>query len=154
MSVVHIPRRVQEFGHGQELAEVIPLHGEVRPARARRPWLGYLLLGSGLLLLPWLSLLAAGLTGPANTPEAWVGLDLLEALALVTTGLLIIHRDPRQILAAAATAPLLVVDAWFDVVTAAPGTDLISAVVLACCAELPMAAVCGAVAVRGFARRG
>ncbi|MFI9718394.1 hypothetical protein ACIHFE_01885 [Streptomyces sp. NPDC052396] len=154
MTVVHLPCRAEEFGQREELAEVIPLFGELPPAPAPRPLLGWVLLGSGLALLPWLCLLAAGLTGPANSPEVWVGLDLLEAAALIATGLLVIRRDPRHVLTAAATAPLLVVDAWFDVLTAAQGADLISAVVLACCAELPMAAVCGLMAVRGFARRG
>ena len=42
---------------------------------------------------------------------------------------------------AAATATLLVVDAWFDVITS-PGTDLIEALAYAGLVELPMAGVC------------
>ena len=42
---------------------------------------------------------------------------------------------------AAATATLLVVDAWFDVITS-PGTDLIEGLAYAGLVELPMAGVC------------
>ncbi|MBD3003264.1 MULTISPECIES: hypothetical protein [unclassified Streptomyces] len=38
------------------------------------------------------------------------------------------------------------VDAWFDTVTAAPGGELAAAVAMALCAELPLAAVCTALA--------
>ncbi len=44
------------------------------------------------------------------------------------------------------------VDAWFDTVTAAPGEELAAAVAMALCAELPLAAVCTALAL-GRGRR-
>ena len=40
------------------------------------------------------------------------------------------------------------VDAWFDTMTAATHRDLVSALAMAGCAELPLAAVCAAMAVR------
>ncbi|MEU5923256.1 hypothetical protein [Streptomyces antimycoticus] len=54
--------------------------------------------------------------------------------------------DDRHRLTAAATGALLVVDAWFDTVTAAPGGELAAAVAMALGAELPLAAVCTALA--------
>jgi hypothetical protein len=58
-------------------------------------------------------------------------------------GLLLRRPGPRARAAvsatAAATAALLLVDAWFDVTTAATSQDLTSAIVLAVLAELPMA---------------
>ena len=77
---------------------------------------------------------------------AWVGLDVMEAIGLAVTGWLVRRGDPRRCLAAAATAMLLVVDAWFDISTA--GSGLTEAVAMATCAELPMAALCSVVAYR------
>jgi hypothetical protein len=53
----------------------------------------------------------------AHWPAAWVGLDTLEAVGLITTGLLALRGDRRLPSAATATATLLAVDAWFDMTT-------------------------------------
>jgi hypothetical protein len=84
---------------------------------------------------------------------AWVGLDSLEALGLLGTGLLLRRRDPRASLTSAATAILLLVDAWFDVLTAAAGADRLCAVAMALGAGLPLATLCTVLAVRLFPRR-
>ncbi|MFR0359297.1 hypothetical protein [Streptomyces sediminimaris] len=117
--------------------------------------LGPALIGCGAAMGPWLVLLARTL--PDNTQvghwsTAWVGLDALEALGLAATGRLLLDRDPRCTLTATATATaaLLVVDAWFDVVTSAPGPEFSTAVVTALGAELPMAALCTTLAVRAL----
>ncbi|WNM29204.1 hypothetical protein RKE30_01675 [Streptomyces sp. Li-HN-5-11] len=141
---------------GFDRAEVIPLHEEAeepRPARGRRA--GWLLVACGLALLPWLYVLATGLPATATAahwPVAWVGLDALEALGLIATGLLAARGDRRHALAAAATATLLAVDAWFDTTTAAPGGDFATAVAMALGAELPLAALCGRLALRTLSR--
>lgn len=88
----------------------------------------------------------------AHWPVAWVGLDALEALGLIATGFLAARGDRRHALAAAATATLLVVDAWFDTTTAAPGGDFATAVAMALGAELPLAALCGRLALRALSR--
>ncbi|WP_456302942.1 hypothetical protein [Streptomyces mirabilis] len=62
-----------------------------------------------------------------------------------------LRRDPRRCLTATATAALLVVDVWFDVTT--PGPEPATAVVMAVCAELPMAALCTVLAVRALPSR-
>jgi hypothetical protein len=77
-----------------------------------------------------------------------VGLDIMEAIGLAATGWLVRRGDPRRCLAAAATAMLLVVDAWFDISTA--GSGLAQAVAMAAGAELPMAALCSVVAYRAL----
>ncbi|MET8748255.1 hypothetical protein [Streptomyces sp. NPDC004728] len=142
---------------GFDRAEVIPLHEEAeepRPARGMRR-AGWLLVACGLALLPWLYVLATGLPATATAahwPVAWVGLDALEALGLIATGLLAARGDRRHALAAAATATLLVVDAWFDTTTAAPGGDFATAVALALGAELPLATLCGWLALRTLSR--
>ncbi|MDC2961460.1 hypothetical protein PO587_44285 [Streptomyces gilvifuscus] len=138
-------------------AEVVPLHGEAqepRPARGMRR-AGWLLVACGLVLLPWLCVLATGLPATATAahwPVAWAGLDALEALALIATGLLAARGDRRHALAAAATATLLAVDAWFDTTTAAPGGDFATAVAMALGAELPLATLCGRLALRALSR--
>ncbi|MEU0411309.1 hypothetical protein ABZ307_26295 [Streptomyces griseorubiginosus] len=142
---------------GFDRAEVIPLHAEVgepRPARGTRR-AGCLLVACGLGLLPWLYVLATGLPATATAahwPLAWVGLDALEALGLISTGLLAARGDRRHALAATATATLLVVDAWFDTTTAAPGGDFATAVAMALGAELPLAALCARLALRALSQ--
>ncbi|MFC8342831.1 hypothetical protein [Streptomyces sp. NPDC057280] len=136
-------------------AGVLPHHEEAaepRPARGMRR-AGWLLVACGLALLPWLYVLATGLPATATAahwPVAWVGLDALEALGLIATGLLAARGDRRHALTAAASATLLVVDAWFDTTTAAPGGDFATAIAMALGAELPLAALCGRLALRAF----
>jgi hypothetical protein len=126
---------------------------------ARRPWRqrlpGLVLLASGAGMVPWLAYLAIALPARASVTHwsaAWVGLDVMEATGLAATGWLVRRGDPRRSLAAAATAMLLVVDAWFDISTA--GSGLTGAVVMAACAELPMAALCSVVAYRAVHESG
>ena len=124
--------------------------------RYRRCRTEHVLVGCGLALLPWLVVLAKGLPGTALATHwntAWVGLDALEATGLIGTGLLAARGHHLHALTASATATLLVVDAWFDTMTAAPGGDQLSALAMAFGAELPLAALCGSLAVRGLARR-
>ncbi|MFD7498567.1 hypothetical protein ACFV8T_40790 [Streptomyces sp. NPDC059832] len=116
---------------------------------ARHRILGYGLVACGLALLPWLYLLATGVLA-TEWSTAWVGLDLLEAAALIGTGLLTVRQNPWAVLAAAATAPLLLTDAWFDVMTTRHGSDLAVALGMAVAAELPLAACCAVMAVRGL----
>jgi hypothetical protein len=102
-------------------------------------------------MIPWLFVLATQL--PAATrawhwSAAWVGLDSLEALGLAGTGLLLARRDDRYRLVAMATGTLLLTDAWFDVMTAAPGRDQLIAILMAACPELPVAALCMVLALR------
>jgi len=128
-----------------------------RTARHRTGWVrwaGIGLTGAGVAMVPWLGVLAAGLPArfeAAHWSAAWVGLDALEALGLFATGTLLRRRDARAALTAAATAALLVVDAWFDVVTSdASGRPV--AIAMAALAEIPLAGLCAGLAVRTFPR--
>ena len=115
-----------------------------RPALPRPDLVARALVGLGLVLVPWLGVLAA--SGAWN----WVGLDSLEAAGLVVTGLLLRRADPRHCLTAAGTAVLLLTDAWFDVTTAAPGQALAVALAMAVLAELPLAYLCARLALRSL----
>jgi hypothetical protein len=104
-------------------------------------------------MIPWLAVL--GLTLPstaraAHWPAAWMGLDGMEGLGLLSTGFLLLRRDARCSLTAAVTAALVLTDAWFDVTTAAPGPALVTAIAMAACAEIPVSVLCASVAVRTF----
>jgi hypothetical protein len=111
--------------------------------------------GAGLGMIPWLAYLAVSLPASPTArhwPAAWVGLDAMEAAGLVSTGVLLLRRDARACLAAAAAAALLLADAWFDVTTAPPGSGALTALLMAVLAELPAAALCAALAIRGLRR--
>jgi len=118
-------------------------------------WLGLGITVAGAGLLPWMVYLAVSL--PASTrawhwPAAWTGLDAMEAIGLLATGLLALRRDVRCCVAALPTAGLLLADAWFDVATAPPGGGELASLAMAITAELPTAAVCLAIGVAGLNR--
>ncbi|WP_251055234.1 hypothetical protein [Streptomyces sp. ISL-66] len=108
------------------------------------------LTGAGLALVPWMLVLARTLPQSAevsNWATAWIGLDVLLAAGLTGTGLLLRRRDARVVPVSAATAALLVMDAWFDVTTSA-GSEQALALLLAAGVELPLAVLCATVAAR------
>ena len=106
--------------------------------------------------MPLLAALAVGLVGwtlyltyalPAHhvTNEwrlAWAGFDVVLAAAIGITALGVVLEAPWLEGAAAATTTLLCTDAWFDIVLSSPGNERLEAIVLACFAELPLAAFC------------
>jgi hypothetical protein len=142
---------------GHRRAAVIRTQGEMTtPIAAPHGWslwLGRALIASGLAMIPWLVMLAVRLPSSARAAHwstTWVGLDILEALGLVTTGVLIRRGDGRSSLAAATAATSLLVDAWFDVTTAAAGPDLATAILMAALLELPIATLCAVLSIRTF----
>ena len=103
-------------------------------------WAGPAFVLFSLILLPWIAYLAYSLPSrqvSADSDIAWAGFDVMLLAALASTGYFALRRS--RYLATAAT--LLVVDAWFDVVTTLPGQRL-EPVALAAGVELPLAAVC------------
>ncbi|WP_251071761.1 hypothetical protein [Streptomyces sp. ISL-43] len=114
------------------------------------PRMAAVLTGAGLALVPWMLVLAKTMPQSAevsNWATAWIGLDVMLAAGLTGTGLLLRRGDSRVVPVAAATAALLVADAWFDVTTSAGGEQTL-ALLMAAGAELPLALACAAVAGR------
>ena len=71
----------------------------------------------------------------------WESLDLAELLCLTATTFYAVHGDPRARVFGWAAAVLLVSDAAIDLSTAS-GAGVLPAVVMALCAELPLAGLC------------
>jgi hypothetical protein len=98
----------------------------------------------GLGTIIWTVYLASTLPLHAHTRNyrlAWVGFDVGLAIILVATAWLAWRGHRFVGMAATSTATILIVDAWFDVVTA-PRGDLTDAVLEAVLAELPLALMC------------
>ncbi len=107
-------------------------------------WAGPAFVLFSLILLSWIVYLAYSLPShqvSADYDVAWAGFDVMLLAALAGTGYFALRRSRYLATAATAAATLLVVDAWFDVMTTLPGQRL-EPVALAGGVELPLASVC------------
>ena len=98
----------------------------------------------GVLLGPWIGLMIWQLHGQAGQRSfrsSWAGLDILEAICLLTVAFLLSRRHRATSPVAAATAAILCLDAWFDTMSAAPQLPYAESLAMACFAELPLAAL-------------
>jgi hypothetical protein len=115
-----------------------------RLRRARRLLL-FIVGGVAVALLPWTAYLSVTLSSKHVTDHwdvVWAGLDLFEASVLVALFVAVMRRSEFVPMFAAIAGTALVCDAWFDVMTASPGTDFDWALIEALVAELPLAALC------------
>jgi hypothetical protein len=118
-------------------------------------WIAPLFAAAGVLLLPWVALLVVVLPSTeraAHWDIAWAGFDVLLAVLLLAVAVTAWRRSPWLEGAATATATLLFVDAWFDVLTSSSGMQLAVALAEALLVELPLGVVCLLLA-RGAERR-
>jgi hypothetical protein len=118
--------------------------GELLPsselARMRRVRL-VVMVGAIVGLIPWTVYLAITLPDKYiahNWPATWVGFDALILTFMAVTAVLGLLRRQLLVLTAFTTGILLICDAWFDVMTAAP-TDRWLSVLTAVLGELPLA---------------
>ncbi|TAM91789.1 MAG: hypothetical protein EPN43_03540 [Jatrophihabitans sp.] len=122
-----------------------------RPGRARQSldlprWLGPLAACCVVGFVPWIVYL--GMTLPERSHArhydiAWLGFDSAMCAVLAVLAVVALRRHPATGPVAAVAATMLVVDAWFDVTTAASESDFVIALVLALVGEIPLAIVCG-----------
>lgn len=108
--------------------------------RARR--LGWIYSAAAVALLPWMVYLAVNLPRrdlDTHYRAAWVGFDCLLVFAIVRTAYMAFRVDLRVQIPAAATATLLIVDAWFDITTSDGRAAIFRAVLLAVFFEIPAA---------------
>jgi len=121
-------------------ADLVPSMGTV--ARIRRLRLE-LMIGGSFGLIPWIVFLALTLPDSyvaRNWSATWVGFDVGLVVLMVTTAILGWQRRHLLILSAVATGVLLICDAWFEIMTAAPG-DVWAAVAIGVFGELPVAVI-------------
>jgi hypothetical protein len=137
------------------LVPALPLTAPVPALRApfhRNPttepaprWIGVFLALCAVLFVPYIVVLGMTLPGHATAAHydaAWVGLDVMELIALGLTAWFAWTRSTWIALSSTAGATLLVCDAWFDVVTARGIGHLAMALAGAVLIELPMAGFC------------
>jgi hypothetical protein len=108
-------------------------------------WIAPVFVLLAVALLPWT--LWLGYSLPARHVSEhyrlmWVGFDVALAFSALGTGIAAVKRSPWLEASAAVTGTLLLVDAWFDVLTADGGRELMQAVVLATLCEIPGAIIC------------
>ena len=136
-----------------------PMAGELglSPLEVLPRWTGRLLLVLGFLTLPWIVALAEELPSRAEAAHydvSWAGFDVMLCALLIRTGWSAMRKREHIELTAGMTGALLVVDAWFDVTSAATRGQFDAALAMALCVELPLAAFCLWIAGRvEFARR-
>ncbi|WP_221320551.1 hypothetical protein [Actinoplanes sp. L3-i22] len=122
----------------------------ITPAQ-RRPaprWVAPLFAVLGAATIPWTIYLSLTLPQRMHTHNyrtAWVGFDVLLVLGLLATAYTAWRGQPRVGLLAGATATLLVVDAWFDIMLSSR-SEMLTAVLSAAFIELPLAVLCGWIA--------
>ena len=128
------------------------LHGERFADRLPLPrWVGPLAFGSLAGFLPWIVYL--GLTLPEKVSAqhydiAWLGFDCALWTMLAVLGWAALRRHAATGPVAAVASMMLIVDAWFDIFTSsASHGEMVLAITLAICGELPLAILCAWVAV-------
>jgi hypothetical protein len=107
-------------------------------------WAGPLFALFSLIMVPWTVYIGESLPRRQLSPHydmSWAGFDVLLLAALACTAYFALRRSRYLSMAATATAVLLVVDAWFDLMTT-PSGQIAQSIVLAAVVELPLAAVC------------
>lgn len=122
----------------------------IRHRRARRVAIVY---GVGAVaLIAWATYLGDSLPDrnvAQHWNAAWVGFDVLLVLTLALTAWRAAQFDRRVVIPAAASAALLVADAWMDITTSSRA-DLWQSLLLAVAVELPLAALSITVARRAL----
>jgi hypothetical protein len=100
---------------------------------------------ASLLLVPTVVLLVVALPSThqsAHWDVAWAGFDVVLAVLLLAVAISAWLRSSWLEGAATASATLLFVDAWFDVLTSSTRVEFVFAVVEALLVELPLALLC------------
>jgi hypothetical protein len=119
--------------------------GQAEPVTPVPRWVApfFLVVGIGLVL--WTIWIAYDLPRrhvARHWDVAWAGFDVMMAALLLVTAYGAARRAVWLPSAAAASATMLVCDAWFDIVTSGRGADLAMSLASGFVIELPLAAVC------------
>ncbi|MHB1865325.1 MAG: hypothetical protein ACYCPS_04185 [Candidatus Saccharimonadales bacterium] len=104
-------------------------------------------------LIPWTILLSFVLPPhyvSAHWDAAWVGFDGFETLLFAITAILAIKHSVWTAFTSIMLGTTLLIDAWFDLMTARTHKDIISAFIEAFALEIPLAIISFALARRIF----
>jgi hypothetical protein len=126
------------------LGEPPPLFRRPPVAAPAPRWVAPLFCLFAVILVPWIIYLAEALPARQTSEHwdvAWVGFDVMIFLGLASTAYFAARRITWVKESATALAVLLVVDAWFDCLTARPGWPLAQSLTEAFLVELPLAAL-------------
>ena len=118
---------------------------ELGRAGRRAAWAGPVFAVLAAAMVPWTVFLAITLPSRQTAEHydlAWVGFDLALLAMLAWTAWTAFRRSPVLTVSASMTAMMLLVDAWFDVVTAPSAKELALSLPMALLVEVPLAAVC------------
>lgn len=105
-------------------------------------WAGVVYLILCIVLIPWTVYLSLALPTrhiSQHWDVSWGGLDAGIILALLITAILAFKKSKWVTIPATTAGTLLVVDAWFDVLSSHRGLQLSEALLMAVCFELPVA---------------
>jgi hypothetical protein len=105
-------------------------------------WVGKTYVALSFLTIPWTFFLDSALPTSHvfhHWDIAWTGLDVALICMLLITGILAKRKSLWIIVTAATTGALLIIDAWFDVVSSAGGKHFWAALIMAAVVELPLA---------------
>jgi hypothetical protein len=121
-------------------------------ARVLPRWIVVFFIAAAVVLIPWIVLLFADTSEQFGVAKhwrlVWGGFDCFLLLGFALTAYRIATRSPRGVITAAATGTMLLVDAWFDILTARRPTAQLTAILMAVFAEIPCALICFYVARR------
>lgn len=105
-------------------------------------WASRLYIGLGLILVPWTVYLGSSLPRHyllTHWDISWTGFDIGLAVALICTGIFAYIKSVWLIIAASTAGSLLLVDAWFDVMSEKSPFVLHQSILLALVFEIPLA---------------
>jgi hypothetical protein len=133
-------------------------HGQGRPSQSRPlptfrgtgPTIVFLLV-CAVGLIPWTVGLAMTLPGRYVVESwtlTWAGFDIALVACFALTAWALWNQRPTALPAAVFTSALLLSDAWFDVLTAHGGRDLLVSAATALLGEIPGAVVLAAISIR------
>ncbi len=111
----------------------------------RRRWMVLLITGGGsLLLFPWVVYLSDVLPTAEYGGAwrlAWVGFDVMLALTLAGTALLVWGRRSLAVVGLTASSALLALDAWFDVCLSWGTSEQWTAIITAAVINVPVSVI-------------
>jgi hypothetical protein len=120
-------------------------NGDVTRVKTVPWWVGPAFAVLAIGAVPWVIFLAVTLPRHATFAHyraVWVGFDAALVVVLALTAYMAWRGHAYVALSSTAAATMLLVDAWFDVMTTPRGHGLLLSLALAVLVELPLAAIC------------